>query len=573
MAQDTNYTPIKPFRSNTATNAPTTSNLLEGEIAVNVADKKIFIRDDSNNIITLSDGDAIAQNTADITQLQSDVSTNTTNISSIDSRVTVNEGDISTISGSVSTNSTNISTIQTSISNITNSSGPSGSGNRIAWRYYRMVNMSTTATNVNIKEIRFGVISEVDGTLGWTAPTSITSSSSPDDGFITTLIDGETLTGSGVVWTAAAAAALTLTFDFTTPQPIVAIRQFLDNGSDPYGVGYLDNFQVEASNDGVSWDKIYYTPVLDPETTGDQFTQWYWLLDDQEGIGEAPDDGQQYARKSEAWAVVSSGGGDSPSANSYTVKSSGGDFADLDEALAYLNSKPVPRTDGYNVVTLLLDPGTDYDVSEVVVNTAYRIRFERASAGTSPRIVNSSNYLYFQGIGSGATILEFNNVDIGSGAEDLDFYYITLDLSGDSDIFGGTSYDVYSEDMRLFVKGTQGVSFGPGSHYNSYVSISSAVNFNITGGTSSWVNSNIRVAATLQVDSGAQMYVEGCDIKVDTLQASNPSGGYFFSTSSSHSTIHATDLNSSGSTGLTGWHNGTTINTLGQTTGMLIHGG
>tara|TARA_B100001758_G_C18147018_1_gene471990 strand:- start:96 stop:437 length:342 start_codon:yes stop_codon:yes gene_type:complete len=45
---------IKPKKSETASSAPTTSDLAAGEIAVNTADKKIYIRDSSSNIITLA---------------------------------------------------------------------------------------------------------------------------------------------------------------------------------------------------------------------------------------------------------------------------------------------------------------------------------------------------------------------------------------------------------------------------------------------------------------------------------------------------------------------------------------
>ena len=39
---------IKPKRKFTA-GAPTTSDLVEGEIAINTADKKLYIRDNANN--------------------------------------------------------------------------------------------------------------------------------------------------------------------------------------------------------------------------------------------------------------------------------------------------------------------------------------------------------------------------------------------------------------------------------------------------------------------------------------------------------------------------------------------
>lgn len=47
-------TTIKPKRSETSSSVPTTSNLAVGEIAINIADQKIYTRDSSNNIVTLA---------------------------------------------------------------------------------------------------------------------------------------------------------------------------------------------------------------------------------------------------------------------------------------------------------------------------------------------------------------------------------------------------------------------------------------------------------------------------------------------------------------------------------------
>ena len=46
---------IKPKRSGTASSVPTTSDLVDGEMAVNSADQKIYIRS-SSSIITLGTG-------------------------------------------------------------------------------------------------------------------------------------------------------------------------------------------------------------------------------------------------------------------------------------------------------------------------------------------------------------------------------------------------------------------------------------------------------------------------------------------------------------------------------------
>lgn len=45
---------IKPKRSNTSTAVPSTTDLELGEIAVNIPDKTIYVRDSSGNIQTLA---------------------------------------------------------------------------------------------------------------------------------------------------------------------------------------------------------------------------------------------------------------------------------------------------------------------------------------------------------------------------------------------------------------------------------------------------------------------------------------------------------------------------------------
>jgi|TARA_B110000495_G_scaffold199325_1_gene212568 hypothetical protein len=45
---------IQPKRTTSSGNVPTTSNLAQGEIAVNLADKKLYVRDTSTNILELT---------------------------------------------------------------------------------------------------------------------------------------------------------------------------------------------------------------------------------------------------------------------------------------------------------------------------------------------------------------------------------------------------------------------------------------------------------------------------------------------------------------------------------------
>jgi len=51
---------IKPKRTSSAGVVPTTSNLEEGEIAINLADRKLYVRDTSNNILELTSRTASA---------------------------------------------------------------------------------------------------------------------------------------------------------------------------------------------------------------------------------------------------------------------------------------------------------------------------------------------------------------------------------------------------------------------------------------------------------------------------------------------------------------------------------
>jgi|TARA_Y100000034_G_C6711617_1_gene314379 hypothetical protein len=45
---------IKPKVSHSAASVPTTSDLVAGEFAINSADQKVYIRDNSNNIVEVA---------------------------------------------------------------------------------------------------------------------------------------------------------------------------------------------------------------------------------------------------------------------------------------------------------------------------------------------------------------------------------------------------------------------------------------------------------------------------------------------------------------------------------------
>lgn len=57
MAQ-TGYTPIQLYYSSTTTNVPSAGNLANGELAINIADMKLFAKNGSGNVISLMNNPA-----------------------------------------------------------------------------------------------------------------------------------------------------------------------------------------------------------------------------------------------------------------------------------------------------------------------------------------------------------------------------------------------------------------------------------------------------------------------------------------------------------------------------------
>ena len=47
-------TVIKLKKSETASSVPTTSNLVQGELAINTADQELYVRDSNDNIVTVA---------------------------------------------------------------------------------------------------------------------------------------------------------------------------------------------------------------------------------------------------------------------------------------------------------------------------------------------------------------------------------------------------------------------------------------------------------------------------------------------------------------------------------------
>jgi hypothetical protein len=61
-------TVIKPKRSETGSSVPTTANLAVGEMAVNTADQKIYVRDSADNIVVVADSTAAASGISNVVE-------------------------------------------------------------------------------------------------------------------------------------------------------------------------------------------------------------------------------------------------------------------------------------------------------------------------------------------------------------------------------------------------------------------------------------------------------------------------------------------------------------------------
>lgn len=73
MAQDSNYTPIVIYKSETASTLPAAGNLAVGELAVNIADRKLYTKNSSEEVVELSGGNNHTHDSEDITDLVSTI--------------------------------------------------------------------------------------------------------------------------------------------------------------------------------------------------------------------------------------------------------------------------------------------------------------------------------------------------------------------------------------------------------------------------------------------------------------------------------------------------------------------
>ena len=75
MAQEGNYTAIKCYASETASAVPAAERMEVGEIAINIADAKIYTKNSSAEIVELSGGNNHTHTAEDITDFTLAVTT------------------------------------------------------------------------------------------------------------------------------------------------------------------------------------------------------------------------------------------------------------------------------------------------------------------------------------------------------------------------------------------------------------------------------------------------------------------------------------------------------------------
>jgi len=224
-------TPIKTKTSHTASAEPTTLDLIEGEMAVNTADRKIFIRDDVNTIVTVYDG------------------------TTTDSAITTIEGDITTLETNLATHThvaDDVTNLTTTIQGVVDSTGNTNTGTK-AYRYWRMTVDSVAATGFHPSEIvleKGGVQVQGDANM---------SMSAGSIGGALVNIQDELYTGTGAYW--ATGTAQTITWDFTNPVALNGTRfAYVDTD-------VLTGFTIHASEDNSNWDLICtHTDVANPGT-------------------------------------------------------------------------------------------------------------------------------------------------------------------------------------------------------------------------------------------------------------------------------------------------------------------
>lgn len=165
---------IKPKRSETASSAPTVSDLAVGEIAINTADSKLYIRDSNDNIKSIGGGSVIQfpYDDTDLGDLSS--ATQNSDLGSVIGSVSYPDGnyDNLTVHTSLTVNGTEITGAGIALTDLSigTPAEPSGSGaiaynNTTGVFTYTPPNLSSYATETYVDNTVLNLIDSAPGAL------------------------------------------------------------------------------------------------------------------------------------------------------------------------------------------------------------------------------------------------------------------------------------------------------------------------------------------------------------------------------------------------------------------------
>ena len=95
MAQS-GYTPIVTYNSSTASTVPTSGNLTQGELAVNVTDKKIYTKDGSGTVVQVASGPSATET---LTNKTVNLTSNMLSGTTAQFNTALSDGDFATLAG------------------------------------------------------------------------------------------------------------------------------------------------------------------------------------------------------------------------------------------------------------------------------------------------------------------------------------------------------------------------------------------------------------------------------------------------------------------------------------------
>lgn len=250
--------PFQTKRSNTASAAPTSQDLAEGELGVNLADRKIYSKNSADEVVVLSDQQAHEDLSSTVSTIQTDINTI--------------EGDIVTINESVTNTNITVENIETT----------TGSGNALKWKYYKIVNPVPYGTSVALGDVQLLVSDDNGGLTDMLQAVNTMTSTTKDRGNTIS----QAFTGNQdqlyIGWddTTLADPAFFMQFQFATAQPIQAFRF---TAAQDATEGIFQSFEVQVSNDGVDWPRRYWvSPAVDPTPIGSIYgdlAEMNWLVD------------------------------------------------------------------------------------------------------------------------------------------------------------------------------------------------------------------------------------------------------------------------------------------------------